>query len=184
MRCDLCRSQAVIHVTVARERTCADEKHLCEKHGQEFADAAPHPASPTPSSPPTGTVPFDIDMLVMSEITDSHLVYLRELNGERRFWLMIGLHEITALERILRQLAPPRPLTYDAWVHTIHALGAKLQDVVISHLSSHTYHGRLRISRENGPLVEVDVRPSDALNLAVLGGVSILVAEEILAGNR
>jgi uncharacterized protein len=181
MRCDLCKNQAVVHVALARERSCAEEKHLCEQHGREFADGCPRDAPAANATPRTGTVPFDIEMVVISEITESHLVYLREVNGERRFWLMVGLHEALALDRMLRQFSPPRPLTHDAWAKTIAALGGKLQDVLISHVSSHTYHARLQIQQHDAQVVDVDVRPSDALSLAVLAGVPILIAEEALA---
>jgi bifunctional DNase/RNase len=182
MLCDLCKNQAVVHVTVARDRTCAEEKHLCEAHGQEFTAAARRgPAGDGAPRGAGGTALFDIDLLVVSELSDIQVLHLREVDGGRRFPLVCGIFEATCLDRTLKRLAAPRPLTHDAWAATITALGGRLEDVVVSHLSGRTYHANLRIRQADDRLVEVDVRPSDACNLAVLCGAPIRIAEEVLA---
>ena len=60
----------------------------------------------------------------------------------------------------------------------VDSLGAELQDIYINELREHTYFAKLRI-RQNGELVEIDSRPSDAIALAVTANVPIYVAEEI-----
>ena len=49
----------------------------------------------------------------------------------------------------------------------------------INELREHTYYAQLRI-RQNGELVQVDCRPSDAIALAVTARVPIYVAEEVI----
>jgi bifunctional DNase/RNase len=183
MRCDLCKSQAVFHITVARQRLCAEEKHLCEKHGQDVAETVPPEPLPTNGAAraANGMARFDIDMLVISEISDIQIIFLREEGGSRRFHLVCGIFEATSLDRTLKHVAATRPLTHDAWAGTIRALGGTLEDVLVSDLSNHTYYAKLRIRQTDGRSAEVDVRPSDALNLAVLCGVPILIAEQVLA---
>ena len=60
-------------------------------------------------------------------------------------------------------------------------LGGEFQSVVISELKDHTYYARLRI-KQNGELIEVDARPSDAIAVAVTCDppLPIYVAEEVL----
>ena len=58
-------------------------------------------------------------------------------------------------------------------------MGGELRDVYISELRDHTYYAKLRI-RQNGELIEVDSRPSDAIALAVTAKVPIYVAEDVL----
>ena len=61
----------------------------------------------------------------------------------------------------------------------IDNLGAELRDIYISELKEHTYFAKLRI-RQNGEMMDVDCRPSDAIALAVTAKVPIYVAEDVL----
>ncbi len=58
---------------------------------------------------------------------------------------------------------------------------ANLDSVVISELREHTYFAKLRI-RQDGELLEIDSRPSDAIAVAVTCDppLPIYVAEEVL----
>ena len=66
-------------------------------------------------------------------------------------------------------------------VNTVEQLGAELDSVVISELRDHTYYAKLRV-RQEGELVEIDSRPSDAIAVAVTcePPLPIYVAEEVL----
>jgi len=75
----------------------------------------------------------------------------------------------------------PRPLTHDLLVNIVEALGAELDSVVISELRDHTYFAKLRV-RQDGEIIEIDSRPSDAIAVAVTCNpqLPIYVAEEVL----
>jgi bifunctional DNase/RNase len=94
---------------------------------------------------------------------------------------LIGLFEAHMIDRKVKGKASPRPLTHDLLVATVEALGAELDSVVISELREHTYFARLRV-RQNGELVEIDSRPSDAIAVAVTCDpqLPIYVSEEVL----
>ena len=66
-------------------------------------------------------------------------------------------------------------------VNTVENLGAELDSVVISELRDHTYFAKLRI-RQDGEIVEIDSRPSDAIAVAVTCDppLPIYVAEDVL----
>jgi hypothetical protein len=64
-------------------------------------------------------------------------------------------------------------------VSAVDQMGGEIQDIVISELQEHTYFAKLRI-RQEGELLEVDCRPSDAVALAVTARVPIYVNEEVL----
>jgi bifunctional DNase/RNase len=70
-------------------------------------------------------------------------------------------------------------LTHDLVASVIDHLGGELRDIYISELRDHTYFAKLRI-RQNGEMVEVDSRPSDAIALAVTAKVPIYVSEDVL----
>ena len=61
----------------------------------------------------------------------------------------------------------------------IESSAASCRTSIISELREHTYFAKLRI-RQDGELIEVDCRPSDAIALAVTAKVPIYVAEDVL----
>jgi bifunctional DNase/RNase len=111
-------------------------------------------------------VPMELVRIVISEINDQQVIFLRETEGDRAFPILIGLFEATSIDRRVRGELPPRPLTHDLLKNAIEILGAEAQDVVITHLQDHTYFASIRVKKE-GELVEIDSRPSDAIALAV-----------------
>jgi bifunctional DNase/RNase len=126
-------------------------------------------------------VQMELSRIIISEINDQQVIYLREVEGTRAFPILIGIFEATSIDRRVKGFASPRPLTHDLLVSVAENLGAEFQDVVISELKDHTYFARLRL-RHEGELVEVDARPSDAIAVAVTCNppLPIYVSEEVL----
>ena len=112
-------------------------------------------------------VQMELARIIISEVNDQQVVYLREIDGPRAFPILIGLFEATSINRHVVKSEPmERPLTHDLLRKTSEELGGELQDVVINNLQEHTYYALIRIRRD-GELIEVDSRPSDAIALAV-----------------
>jgi bifunctional DNase/RNase len=124
-------------------------------------------------------VHMELKRIVISEIHEQQMIMLKEVDGDRSFMIMIGIFEATSIDRRVKRLPSPRPLTHDLVTTVIDNLGGELRDVFISELKDHTYYAKLRI-RQNGEMVEVDSRPSDAIALAVTASVPIYVSEEVL----
>jgi uncharacterized protein len=126
-------------------------------------------------------VQMELSRIIISEINDQQIIYLKEVDGDRTFPILIGIFEATSIDRRVKQFHSPRPLTHDLLVNIIDQLGGELQDVVISELKEHTYFALLRVRKE-GELIEIDARPSDAIAVAVTAdpALPIYVAEEVL----
>ena len=126
-------------------------------------------------------VQMELSRIIISEINDQQVIYLREIDGERQFPILIGLCEATRIDRHVKHARSPRPLTDDLIISIVSALGGELDSIVINELRDHTYYARLRIRRE-GELLEIDSRPSDAIAIAVTCDppLPIYVAEEVL----
>jgi bifunctional DNase/RNase len=125
------------------------------------------------------TVQMDLKRIIINEVHDHQMVMLRETEGDRSFPIVIGIFEATSIDRRVRGLPSPRPLTHDLIVNVIDQMGGDLQDIYISELREHTYYAKLRI-RKDGELVEIDCRPSDAIAVAVTAKVPIYVAEDVI----
>ena len=124
-------------------------------------------------------VQMELSRIIISENTDQQVIFLREINGERSFPIVIGLFEATSIDRRVKGSTTLRPLTHDLLASAIELMGGELQDIFISELRDHTYFAKLRI-RHEGEIIEVDSRPSDAIAVAVTVDIPIYVAEDVL----
>lgn len=118
--------------------------------------------------------------IIISEIHDQQFIELKEVDGSRKFTIVIGFFEATSIDRRVKRQPSQRPLTHDLLLGVIQQLGGELRDVLISALRDHTYFAQLRVM-QNGELIEIDSRPSDAIAVAVTADVPIYVAEEVLS---
>jgi bifunctional DNase/RNase len=109
---------------------------------------------------------MELVRIIISEINDQQVIYLREVDGERTFPILIGLFEATSIDRRVKGETPNRPMTHDLLKIAISQLGGTVQDVVISDLKEHIYYAVIRV-QQDGELIEIDSRPSDAIALAV-----------------
>lgn len=127
-------------------------------------------------------VQMQLARIIISEISDNQVIYLREVDGEREFPILIGIFEATSIDRRVKEnYTPVRPLTHDLVVSVARKLGAELDRVVVSELKEHTYFAQLILSRD-GESIEIDARPSDAIAIAVtsMPPIPIFVAEDVL----
>jgi bifunctional DNase/RNase len=128
---------------------------------------------------PLMSVQMELSKIIISEMQDKQLIWLKEVDGERTFTIVIGSNEALAIDRRLNQKATPRPLTHDLLANIIEAMGGKLESIEINDLQTGTFYAKLHI-RQNGTMVEVDSRPSDAIALGIATMVPIYVAEHVL----
>ena len=123
-------------------------------------------------------VEVELSKIIINEAVDQQIIVLKELAGNRSFPIVIGMMEILAIDRRLKNIQLPRPMTHDLLADVIDQMGGDVEKVVISDLSNGTFYARLHIDT-NGEMVEVDSRPSDAIALGVGVGASIFVDEQV-----
>jgi bifunctional DNase/RNase len=123
-------------------------------------------------------VEVELSKIIINEAVDQQIIVLKELDGQRSFPIVIGMTEILAIDRRLKNIQLPRPMTHDLLADVIDRMGGEVEKVVISDLSNGTFYARLHINT-NGNTVEVDSRPSDAIALGVGIGASIFVDEQV-----
>lgn len=124
-------------------------------------------------------VQMELSRIIISDTGDQQIIYLKEVDGERMFPIVIGLFEATSIDRRVKKVDSQRPQTHDLLAATIEQMGGEVQDIYISELRDHTYYAKLRI-RHDGELIEVDSRPSDAIAVAVTVEAPIFVSEEVI----
>lgn len=125
-------------------------------------------------------VRMDLARIVISDTSEQQIIVLKEREGSgRQFPIVIGLNEAYAIDRRVKNILTPRPLTHDLLANVIRELDAELEKVVIHDLRDHTYYAKLVI-RHDGTLLEIDSRPSDAIALGVASDTTIYVEDSVL----
>lgn len=118
-------------------------------------------------------------VIVDSEDEKMSMVVLREVDGERAFPILIGIHEAYAIDRRTKRVVAQRPMTHDLIEGIINELDYRLEQIVINELRDSTFYAKL-VLRRNGEMVEVDSRPSDAMAVGAGSETPIYVDESVL----
>ena len=127
-------------------------------------------------------VPVEISRVVITELSDQQVVFLREIGGCKSFPIIIGLTEALALDRKIKGTPFPRPLTHDLLISAVNCLGAKIDRLIITNVIDQTFFASLVIKcKSSGQLCELDCRPSDGLALVTAVKAPIFVDEDVIA---
>src|SRR3954454_13018713 len=126
------------------------------------------------------SVQMELYKIIISEMQDQQIIVLQEVDGDRKFPIVIGSGEAYAIDRRLKGVVHPRPLTHDLLANVIESMGGTIERIEINNLQDHTFYARIHI-RRGGKTVEVDSRPSDAIALGIATVIPIFVAEHVLS---
>ena len=125
------------------------------------------------------SIQMELHKIIISEMQEQQIIVLQEVDGDRKFPIVIGSGEAYAIDRRLKGHVHPRPLTHDLLASVIESMGGTIERIEINNLQDHTFFARIHIRRD-GQTVKVDSRPSDAIALGVATTVPIYVAEHVL----
>ncbi len=120
-----------------------------------------------------------IDSIRVSLMNQQRIVILREMDAERYLAIWIGVYEAEHLTIALQNVNVSRPLTYDLFLNVIESLRAQVIRVEVVALRDETFYGNI-VLEMSGELVDVDSRPSDAMNLAVRCNAPIYVSRQVM----
>ena len=124
-------------------------------------------------------VPVELAKTIINEEIDQQIIVLRELDGEQRsFPIVIGMGEILAIDRRMKGIELPRPLTHDLLEQAIERMGGVVQKVIISDLRDHNFFSEIHVQRD-GDTVKIDSRPSDAIALLAGLNVPLFVEDQV-----
>jgi bifunctional DNase/RNase len=123
--------------------------------------------------------PMVISGLTVDPLTNSPIVILKEVDGERTLPIWIGLLEATAIASELEGIKFSRPMTHDLLKNIMGVVDVKVNRVEVCDLKNNTYFALIHINH-GGREMSIDARPSDALALSLRMGAPIFVAEEVI----
>jgi hypothetical protein len=113
---------------------------------------------------------MDVEMkirgLMVDPSTNTPVVILKDLKTETVLPIWVGPYEANAIQMEVVKASALRPLTHDLLKNIVQGLNAQVQRVVVSELRGDTFYAVIWME-QNGEIVAIDARPSDALALAL-----------------
>ena len=109
---------------------------------------------------------------------EHHIMVLSESGGDRKLPIWIGPAEATALALALESTETPRPITYKLAASLVSAAGGSIKEIRITRLQPPVFYAIVIVDGTEGQH-EVDSRPSDAVNLALIADAPILIDGEL-----
>jgi hypothetical protein len=123
-------------------------------------------------------IAVELSQILINEAADQQVIVLKETEGVRNFPIVIGMSEILAIDRRLKGIELPRPLTHELLAGVIEQLGGHIEKIVINDLRDHTFYAVIHI-RQGDKQIEIDSRPSDAIGLAAGLNVPLFVEDRV-----
>jgi len=124
-------------------------------------------------------VEMKIRGLIVDPSTNMPIVLLKDPQSEALLPIWVGIYEAQAIALEVEKAQAPRPLTHDLLKNLVHGLNAQVQRVVVTELKDDTFYAVIWME-QNGEVVAMDSRPSDALALALRADCPIYVDEDVL----
>lgn len=125
------------------------------------------------------SVPVELVGVRIELPTNTPIVLLREVGGDRFLPIWIEATQAAAIAFAMEGVEPQRPTTHDLLRDVTVGLGARVERIVLTDLREGIYFADLVLSRD-GTQTVVSSRPSDAIALAVRTTAPIFVNPSIL----
>lgn len=125
-------------------------------------------------------VEMEVQGITLDPTTNMPIVILKSKEGAKILPIWIGIFEANSIATVLENVQTPRPMTYDLMVNLIDSLSAKVDSIKIHTLQDNTYYASVVIIDKNGTKIEIDSRPSDAINVALRTESPIYVSKQLL----
>jgi hypothetical protein len=111
----------------------------------------------------------------------AYALVLSEKIGLRRLPIIIGGFEAQSIAIELEKMKPSRPLTHDLFKSFITAFNVKIKEVLIYNLIEGVFYSKIVCESEDGKLVEIDARTSDAIAIGIRANCPVYTYEHILS---
>jgi uncharacterized protein len=121
--------------------------------------------------------------LTIDPLTNSPIMILKNLEGDKTVPIWIGLLEATAIAGELENIKFSRPMTHDLMKNMMDQLGVRLAKVEICDLRDNTFFALIYMTLKDKEF-SMDARPSDAIALALRAEAPIYVEEQVILKSK
>ena len=121
--------------------------------------------------------------LMMDPVTNMPIVILKDVNGNAVLPIWVGVYEANAIALEIEKVSTPRPMTHDLIKNLLLGLHTSVSKVVVNDLRDDTFYALIWLEQD-GQIISIDSRPSDALAVALRLDCPIYVEEEVLKSSK
>lgn len=108
------------------------------------------------------------------------IILLKEENGERFLPIWVGAFEASAIALEIVNFKTSRPMTHDIIISIIKDLGAKVDFIAVTDIINDTFYAVLNLMNTEEQTISIDLRPSDAIAIAVRSKCPIFASKLVL----
>ena len=128
---------------------------------------------------PSAFIEVEVKGVRLDASGQNPVVILADKEGRKAIPIWIGVLEANAIDKELRHVASPRPMTHDLIYSILEQLKTRVKEVRITEMREATYYAKLFLGLDKQG-VEIDARPSDAMVIALKCKAPIFVSARIL----
>ena len=128
-------------------------------------------------------VEMKIRGLMMDPVTNMPIVILKDVSGNSVLPIWVGIYEANAIALEIEKVTTLRPMTHDLIKSVLLGLDTGIKKVVVNELRDDTFYALIWLEQD-GQVISIDSRPSDALALALRLDCPIYVEEEVLKSSK
>jgi bifunctional DNase/RNase len=121
--------------------------------------------------------------LTIDPMTNSPIVILKDLEGDKTLPIWIGLLEATAIASEMENVKFSRPMTHDLMKNLLDQLNTRVARIEICDLRDNTFYALVYLASQDKEIT-MDARPSDAIALALRVQAPIFVDEEVIQKSK
>ena len=121
--------------------------------------------------------------LTIDPMTNSPIVILKDLEGDKTLPIWIGLLEATAIASEMENVKFSRPMTHDLMKNLLDQLNTRVARIEICDLRDNTFYALVYLAAQDKELT-MDARPSDAIALALRMQAPIFVDEAVIQKSK
>ena len=128
-------------------------------------------------------IEMKISGLTMDPISNTPIVILKDLEEKKAIPIWIGIFEASAIATEIEKITFSRPMTHDLLNEILKILKVEVLRVEIHDLRNNTFFANIHLLQE-GKIMVVDARPSDAIAIALRAGAHIFVEDKVIEKSR
>jgi hypothetical protein len=116
----------------------------------------------------------------MEHPSQKPIILLKEENGGRFLPIWVGSFEASAIALELVNFKTPRPMTHDLILSIIKDLKARVDFIAVTNIIDETFYAVLNLINDAGETIAIDLRPSDAIAIAVRSKCPIFASKFVM----
>ena len=122
---------------------------------------------------------FNFEKIEHDSSNKGYLIILRNPNNDNKLPILIGSNEAQALSLTHQNIKLPRPRTNQLMINLVNKLDGKFESISITKYEKGIFYTIIKIKFLD-TLINLDSRPSDAVEIAIRENLPIYVNDEVL----